>query len=87
MAAGKIKVPGPNGAIVEGTEVMVQESTERWSEFLLDDGTVVRTKQSLVSCVRIDGQYDDDGRPIYVARGAPIITIANVPGNLMKKAK
>jgi hypothetical protein len=85
MAERKIRVPGPDGKIVEGTEVPVAESTERWSEFTLEDGTVVRAKQSLTSCIRVDGQYDDEGRPVYVARGAPIVAVSFVPVNLMKK--
>lgn len=87
MADRKIKVPGPTGEIMEGIEIMVSESTERWSEFTLEDGTIVRAKQSLVSCVRLDDKYDDEGKPIYVARGAPVITIASVPDNLRQKTQ
>jgi hypothetical protein len=86
MLGRRTKVPSPTGSgEVEGTEVMVEESTERWSEFKLEDGTIVRAKQMLTSCVRLDSEYDQDGRPLYVARGAPIITIVSVPESLQKK--
>jgi hypothetical protein len=88
MAAGrKLKVPGPTGALIDGVEIMVRESTERWSEFTLEDGTVVLAKQALTSCVRLDNQFDEEGKPIYVGRGAPIITIKSVPDALLKKSK
>jgi hypothetical protein len=85
MQGRKIKVPGPTGAMVDGVEVMVKESTERWSEFTLEEGTVMLAKQSLTSCVRLDGQYDQEGQPLYVGRGAPIITLKSVPDALLKK--
>jgi hypothetical protein len=85
MQGRKLKVPGPTGSMVDGVEVMVKESTERWSEFTLEDGTIMMAKQSLTSCVRIDGQYDAEGQPLYVGRGAPIITIKSVPDALLKK--
>ncbi len=87
MTERKVKMPSPDGnGIIEGTEVQIAESVERWSEFTLEDGTIVRAKQVMTSAVRIDGQYDAEGRPIYVARGAPMIVVVSVPENLLKKS-
>jgi hypothetical protein len=87
MTGRKVKLPAPDGsgATIEGTEVQVSESTERWSEFTLEDGTIVRAKQVMSSAIRVDGQYDNEGKPVYIGRGAAMFTIVSVPDHLLKK--
>jgi hypothetical protein len=81
----KITVDLPTGGKGEGVQVQVEESTERWSEFTLEDGTVIRAKASIASCVRVDGQYDPLGNPLYLTNFQPILTIVSVPESLRKK--
>jgi hypothetical protein len=81
----KVKVPLPTGGFGEGTNVQVEESAERWSEFKLDDGTVVRAKVTMMSAVRLDNQYDQLGNPMYVTNLTPIMAIVSVPDTLKKK--
>jgi hypothetical protein len=86
MSERKITVPLPSGN-VEASEVQVEESTERWSEFRLQDGTVIRAKATVLSAARIDGQYDPPGNPTYHVNVAPIITVVSVPDRLRKKVQ
>jgi hypothetical protein len=81
--SNKVKVPLPTGG--EGTNVQVEESAERWSEFKLGDGTVVRAKVTMMSAVRLDNQYDQLGNPMYVTNLTPIMVIVSVPDTLKKK--
>jgi hypothetical protein len=50
-------------------EEFVVESHEMVSEFILSDGTVLLGKPSIRSIHRVDGQFDDLGKPIYAISG------------------
>jgi len=75
----RTKIPGPDGRLIDGFEVPVAESTERWSEVALEDGTILRVKASILSAVRIPGQFDQDGNPMYVLKAANTMMIAEAP--------
>jgi hypothetical protein len=86
MAKRSVKIPSPTtGKMVDGIEMDIDESTERWSEFTLPDGAVLRIKVSLISATRIDGEYDQDGNPTYVIRASPTMVVASAPDKLKKK--
>lgn len=87
MPEQKVKVPfGAPGQMADGYEVGVEESTEKWSEYTLSDGTVLRGKITLISAVRIEGQFDPQGNPMYAMNMAPTIVIAKSPNHLQQKA-
>jgi hypothetical protein len=74
-----------NGKMVDGMEVPIEESNEKWSEFKFEDGTIIRAKISLLQAVRVDGEYDPAGNPTYAINMAPTIAIIEVPEKLRKK--
>lgn len=77
----------PGGPMIDGVEVPIQESTERWTELTLEDGAVLRVKPMVVSAIRIDGQWDQEGNPVYALKGGPAVsTIASVPDHLKKES-
>ena len=47
------------------TEVEVLEAKERWSEYRLADGTILRLKPVIIAIFRAEGQYAQDGEPVY----------------------
>lgn len=53
MAERKVPVALPTGKIGEGFEVPVEETTERWSDVTLEDGTHLRLKTTVLSATRI----------------------------------
>jgi hypothetical protein len=69
------RVTLPTGQIADGIEVPIEESSERWSEIKREDGTVIRIKMSMISAVRVPGQYDQVGNPMYVMNMTPTIAI------------
>jgi hypothetical protein len=77
MAEHKVQVPFM-GKLVEGMDVPISESSEKWSEITLEDGTIIRVKQSVASVIRIDGQFDLEGNPMYVVKSAPSVAIVHV---------
>lgn len=80
----KRKIPGPDGNLVEATEVGFRSSGEHWNEYLLDDGTVVRIKLVATSAHRVDGMFDQDGNPVYVVQSQNVLNVSS-PENLKAK--
>lgn len=74
-----------NGALVDAMDVPIKDSSEKWSEFILEDGTILRMKLTLVSAARIDGQYNDQGEPVYGMNLAPVIVTIEIPDKLKRK--
>jgi len=74
----KTKMATATGDMVEGIEVPINESNEKWSELKLGDGTVLRVKMSVSQILRIEGQYDALGNPIYVMNATPTIAVISV---------
>lgn len=71
----------------EGTVVQVAESTERFSEVCLEDGTIFRMKPIVTETLRVDGQWDQDGNPVYNLRVTNLIVIVESPAELRKDGK
>jgi hypothetical protein len=85
MPETKRKIQLPTG-VVEGVDVAIRDSHERWSEVELADGTTLRIKPNVVAVTRIDGQYDNDGNPTYALQSNQMMTVVNVPAHLRKPA-
>ena len=81
----KVKVPmPPTGALIDGYDVPVTESTERTTEVRLEDGSVLRLKPSVLAAIRIPGQYDPEGNPMYTLKTQVIMTIAEAREELKR---
>ena len=80
----KIPFPTPASPLRDGVEVGVRESTERWSEVTLEDGSVLRLKPSVFSAIRIEGEYDPDGNPMYAVKAGQVLVIASAPETLCR---
>jgi len=87
MAERRVKVPLPNGQIGEGVDVPVAKSQEQWSDITLEDGTVLRAKAVIASAVRVDGQWDQEGNPLYAIKSGQAIVIVSVPPELKRKVQ
>jgi hypothetical protein len=74
----------PGGPLVDGFEVPVEESSEKWSEYKLEDGTTIRIKQVLMEIIRT-GVFDQEGNPTYVVKAQPVISIVEVPDRLKRR--
>ena len=72
------------GKMTKALKIDVNQSSEPWTSHVLEDGTVLKTKSVLVSAVRIEGEYDGDGKPIYAVEQKQILSI-EPPIELMRK--
>ena len=86
MTERKIKIPfpTPTSPLRDGIEVGVKESTERWSEVTLEDGSVLRLRPSVLAAIRIEGEFDPEGNPMYALRAGQVMIISSAPENLRK---
>jgi hypothetical protein len=77
--ADKVKVPlvNPDGTMSQeiGTLMEVTESREPWSEYVLEDGTKIRLKQTLVNVIRLDDKKNQNGEPVYSIQSQPTMSI------------
>jgi hypothetical protein len=62
----------------------VDSSKEGWSEYKIDDGTVIRTKAAIVDVKKVVDQYDLQGNPIYIYQFA-IVSSVDSPKALKKR--
>ena len=83
MASRRIKI-NFNGQQVDADAIDVNQSNERWNEYLLEDGTILKLKAVLTNVYRIDGQYDAEGNPMYILQSTNVIS-ANAPQELRRK--
>ena len=85
MASKRVKVRAHPGAPLKDAEIIeVDEATERWNEYKLSDGSVIRFKVVVVEVCRIVGEHDAEGNPSYVVKSGNILTV-NSPDNLRKQ--
>lgn len=85
MAERRAKIPLPQGGFVEGMEVDVEESTDRWSDVKLEDGTILRVKPVVLSAIRVDNAFDPAGNPQYAIKSNAVVSIVSTPDNLHRK--
>lgn len=70
------------GREVEATPIEVNQSSEHWNEYLLEDGTVLKMKLILKKVMRVNGEYDSEGNPVYVMQST---NVSAVSGNKKKE--
>jgi hypothetical protein len=85
VAERKVKATLPSGQVVDAFEVPVEESTERWSELNLEDGTTMRVKMTVINVNRVPGMWDPQGNPFYLVNMTPVMAIIETPDRLRKK--
>jgi hypothetical protein len=78
----KMNIPGLGA--VEGTDVALVESVERWTELKLEDGSVLRIKPIVMSVMRIEGQYDPQDNPMYAIQAGQTMVVASAPEHLRR---
>ena len=72
------------GRQVEASPIDVSQCSERWNEYLLEDGTVLKMKLVLQKVLRVDGQYDAERNPVYIMQSTNVSTVSS-PEELKKK--
>lgn len=74
MGRPKKRVPY-QGKEVDGTPLTPTSTNEYWNQYLLEDGSVIRTKLVATEFVRLDGEYDADGNPVYLVKWTNVVSV------------
>lgn len=69
----------------EGVEVPVASSNERWSEFVLEDGSVIKAKLSLLGVIRHTNEWDPNGNPIYSIQASVTSAVVKVEDEKLRR--
>ena len=67
----------------EAELVEVTSAQENWNQYLLSDGSLIKTKAVLTEVWRLIGEYDAEGNPRYVLRAGGVLVV-NAPEELRK---
>ncbi len=87
MAERKKTIQTQDGETLNGSLVDIIESTERFSEVRLYDGTTLRTKLAVTEVTRLDGQWDNEGNPVYAVKSQNIVVVAEASETFKKKVQ
>ena len=87
MPERRTQVRDAQGNLVEGVVVSVTESTERFSDVTLADGTILKTKLSSLEAIRVSDQWDDDGNPVYILKSQNVVAVSESPEELKKSVQ
>lgn len=82
MAKRKIRL-GENEFMAEEVEFEVPDG-EKWNKYILHDGTELKLKAVVAEILRVEGQYNQNGDPVYTVN-ASLILNSNSPENLKRK--
>jgi hypothetical protein len=63
---------------VEAEQIDFESKAEPWSTYELADGTTLKVRVILTGVLRIEGEYDPSGNPIYVVSSQTVVQ-ANSP--------
>ncbi len=79
-----IKVTDAQGKQVTATDVGIESAVEHFNTVKLVDGSVLRIKVVATKARRLEGQYDQQGYPIYVLESKNVLVVDSVPEVLQK---
>ena len=86
MPEHKTKIPllGQNVLVAE---VPILKAEEKANEYTLEDGSVIRFRAVATAVLRLEGQYDADGNPVYLVKNGQVVTVMSAPENLRRKGQ
>lgn len=68
-----------------GVPVEVNQANEHWNQYLLEDGSILKLRTVVLQAVRLIGEYDADGNPVYVVKSNTIVAVPSSPEALRKR--
>ena len=76
MGSPKVKIQYA-GREAEATPVEVNHASEKWNEYLLEDGTVLKMKLILKKILRVENEVDAEGNPVYVMQTTNVTSVTS----------
>ena len=72
------------GKKVIATDLDFQTLAEDWNVYKLEDGTKLKIKTVASKIIRVEGEYNNEGDPIYHVKSMNIVT-TDIPPELKRK--
>lgn len=85
MATRRINHPR-TGKSIDAQVVDIAEIRESPIRVTLEDGTVLRLRIDVIEAIRVDGEWDPDGHPVYQVRNGVNIMVLESPDHLKRPA-
>ena len=63
------------GQEVDGDDVSFSIIKEDWNTYQLHDGTEIRVRLIVQEVIKIPGEVDEQGRPVYVIRSNNVLIV------------
>ena len=73
------------GKTLDGRVVGVEETTERWTDVTLVDGTTFRIKVVVDEAIRSETEWDSQGNPVYAVVSRNVIRDIRAVETLKKR--
>lgn len=67
----------------DAIHVGIAESQEPFSEYSLEDGTIIKSKQVITDVVRAVDRFNEDGTPVYLFKFQMVLDV-RVPDELRR---
>jgi hypothetical protein len=67
------------GIEVAVSDVPIVKAEERFNQYVLEDGSVLKVKSTATAMLRVDGQYLPDGNPVYIVLTSPAVNVESSP--------
>lgn len=58
---------------------LVTKTNENWSDYTLEDGTIIKIKPVMIDVQRSKGQFNLEGDPVYLIKSGMIINTLAAP--------
>lgn len=75
MEHHEVEIKIADGQKIKGLDIPIAEASERFNDYTLDDGTVLRAKLVVSSVVRVKDQWDADGHPVYTIQSHNVVRV------------
>ena len=59
--------------------------TQDWSEYQLQDGTVIRVQHVVTEIQRYENEHSPNGDPVYGLQGHNVVVAISIPDHLRKQ--
>lgn len=70
----KVKISFGNEQ-VEAVPVEINQASERWNEYLLEDGVVLKIKLVTTKVYRLEDRFDKEGNPVYFVQSTNVLSV------------
>lgn len=72
----KRMVRTPDGRQVQAEELTFRSPGENWTEYLIEDGTLIKIKPVATEVLRVEGEFDPSGNPVYIMNAQQIVVVS-----------